>query len=69
MAMVDYDGAAMGRAKGHTVQVVSPQASATGAADLRILFYRSAPTIRISHPHVFDLVEVHQGRPIIFPHL
>ena len=33
MAMVDYDGAAMGRAKGHTIQVVSPQASATGAAD------------------------------------
>ena len=33
MAMVDYDGAAMGMAKGHTVQVVSPQASATGAAD------------------------------------
>ena len=33
MAMVDYNGAAMGRAKGHTVQVVSPQASATGAAD------------------------------------
>ena len=33
MAMVDYDGAAVGRAKGHTIQVVSPQASATGAAD------------------------------------
>ena len=32
-AMVDYDGAAVGRAKGHAVQVVSPQASATGAAD------------------------------------
>ena len=32
MAMVDYDGA-MGRTKGHTVKVVSPQASATGAAD------------------------------------
>ena len=32
MAMVDY-GAAMGRTKGHTVQVVSPQASATEAAD------------------------------------
>ena len=30
--MVDYDGA-MGRTKGQTVQVVSPQASATGAAD------------------------------------
>ena len=26
MAMVDYNGAAMGRAKGHTVPVVSPQA-------------------------------------------
>ena len=35
MAMVDYDGAAMRRAKGHTVQVVSSQASATGAADHR----------------------------------
>ena len=33
MAMVDYDGAAMGRAKGHTVQVLFPQASATGSAD------------------------------------
>ena len=33
MAMVDYDRAAAGRAKGHTIQVVSPQASATGAAD------------------------------------
>ena len=33
MAMVEYDGAAVGRAKGHTIQVVSPQASATGAAD------------------------------------
>ena len=33
MAMVDYDGAAMGRAKGHTIPVVSPRASATGAAD------------------------------------
>ena len=33
MAMVDYDEAAMGRAKGHTVQVVSPQASATAAVD------------------------------------
>ena len=32
MALVDYGGA-RGRAKGHTVQVVSPQASATGAAD------------------------------------
>ena len=30
MAMVDYDGAAGRRAKGHTIQVVSPQASATG---------------------------------------
>ena len=35
IAMVDYDGAAMGRAKGHTIQIVSPQASATGAADQR----------------------------------
>ena len=33
MAMVDYDGAAVRRAKGHTIQVVSPQASGTGAAD------------------------------------
>ena len=33
MAMVDYDGAAVRRAKGHTIQVVSPQASATGAAN------------------------------------
>ena len=33
MAMVDYDGAALWKAKGHTIQVVSPQASATGAAD------------------------------------
>ena len=33
MAMVDYDGAAVSRAKGHTIQVVSPQASATGAAN------------------------------------
>ena len=32
MAMVDYDEA-MGRTKGHAVQVVSSQASATGAAD------------------------------------
>ena len=31
MAMVDYDEAAGRRAKGHTIQVVSPQASATGA--------------------------------------
>ena len=30
--MVDYDEAAGRRAKGHTIQVVSPQASATGAA-------------------------------------
>ena len=33
MAMVDFDGAAGGRTKGHTIQVVSPQASAIGAAD------------------------------------
>ena len=33
MAMVDSDGAAVRRAKGHTIPVVSPQASATGAAD------------------------------------
>ena len=33
MAMVDYDGAAVGRAKGQTIQVVSTQASATGPAD------------------------------------
>ena len=33
MAMVDYDGAAMGWAMQHTIQVVSPQASAKGAAD------------------------------------
>ena len=33
MGLVDYDGAAIGRAKGHTVQVVSQPASATGAAD------------------------------------
>ena len=33
MAMVDYDGAAGRRAEGHTIQVVSPQASAAGAAD------------------------------------
>ena len=33
MAMIDYDGAAVRRAKGHTIQVVSPQVSATGAAD------------------------------------
>ena len=33
MAMVDYDGTAGRRAKGHTIQVVSPQTSATGAAD------------------------------------
>ena len=33
MTMVDYDEAARRRAKGHTIQVVSPQASATGAAD------------------------------------
>ena len=33
MAMVDYDGAALGRAKGHTIQVVSPQASPTAAVD------------------------------------
>ena len=32
MAMVDYDGTAGRRAKGHTILVVSPQASATGAA-------------------------------------
>ena len=32
MVMVDYAGAAGSRAKGHTIQVVSPQASATGAA-------------------------------------
>ena len=33
IAMVDYEEAAMARAKGHTVEVVSTQASATGAAD------------------------------------
>ena len=33
MVMVDYGGAAVARAEGHTLQVVSPQASATGAAD------------------------------------
>ena len=33
MAMIDYDGAAVRRAKGHTIQIVSSQASATGAAD------------------------------------
>ena len=33
MAMIDYDGAAVKRTKGHRIQVVSPQASATGAAD------------------------------------
>ena len=33
IAMIDYDGATVRRAKGHTIQVVSPQASATGAAD------------------------------------
>ena len=33
MPMVDYDGAAGRRAKGHTIQVVPRQASATGAAD------------------------------------
>ena len=33
MVMIDYDGAAVRRAKGHTIQVVSPQASDTGAAD------------------------------------
>ena len=33
MTMVDYDEAAGRRAKGHTIQVVSPQASATGAAE------------------------------------
>ena len=33
MAMVDYDGAAGRRAKGHIIHIVSPQASATGAAD------------------------------------
>ena len=33
MTMVDYDEAAGRRAKGHTIQVGSPQASATGAAD------------------------------------
>ena len=32
MAMVDYDAAAGRRGKGHATQVVSPQASATGAA-------------------------------------
>ena len=33
LTMVDYDEAAGRRAKGHTIQVVSRQASATGAAD------------------------------------
>ena len=33
LTMVDYDEAARRRARGHTIQVVSPQASATGAAD------------------------------------
>ena len=32
MAMIDYDGAAVRSTKGHTIQVVSPQASATGVA-------------------------------------
>ena len=33
VAVIDYDGAAVRRAKGHTIQVVSPHASAMGAAD------------------------------------
>ena len=33
MAMIHYDGAAVRSTKEHTIQVVSPQASATGAAD------------------------------------
>ena len=33
MAVIEYDGAAVRRAKGHTIQEVSLQASATGAAD------------------------------------
>ena len=31
--IIDYDGALVRRAKGHTIQVVSPQASGRGAAD------------------------------------
>ena len=38
MAMVDYDGAAVGSAKGDTIQVVSTQASATGAVDQRVTY-------------------------------
>ena len=33
MAMIDSNGAAVGGAKGHAVQVVSPEAGAPGAAD------------------------------------
>ena len=53
MAMVDYDGAAGRRAKGHTIQVVPPQASATGAADQGV-------TDLVQDGHTWWLVE-HRG--------
>ena len=53
MAMVDYDQVAGRRAKGHTIQVVSPQASATGAADREV-------TDMVQHGHTWWVVE-HSG--------
>ena len=50
MAMIDYDRAAVKRAKEHTIQVVSPQESATGAADEGI-------TDLVQERHTWWLVE------------
>ena len=54
MAMEDYGGA-MGRTKGHTVQVVSPQASATGAADQGV-------TDLVQHGQTWWVVEPREDR-------
>ena len=55
MTMVEYDEAARRRAKGHTIQVVSPQASATGAADQWV-------TDLVQDGHTWWVVEPRGGR-------
>ena len=55
IAMVDYDRAAIGRAKGHTVQVVSPQARAKGAVEQGI-------TDLVQDGHTWWVVEPRRDR-------
>ena len=55
LTMVDYDEAAGRRAKGHTIQVVSPQASATGAADQGV-------TDLVQDGHTWWVVEPREDR-------